>query len=46
MVDTGAKRGDQLEGGTGGGQHLGVDSVGDGGHQDIGPLHGGDQLRL
>ena len=46
MVDPGAKRGDQLESGPGCGQHLGIDSVGDGRHQDIGPLHGGDQLRL
>ena len=46
MVDPGAERSDQLEGGTRGGQHLGIDSVGDGRHQDVGSLYGGDQLRL
>ncbi len=44
MVDAGPERGDQLERRTRGGQHLGVDSVADGRHQNIGLTDRGDQL--
>ena len=44
MVDPGPERGDQLQGRTRRGQHLGVDSVGDRRHQNIGLSDRGDQL--
>ena len=44
MVDTRSEGGDQLQRRPGGGQHLGIDSVGDRRHQNIGLADRGDQL--
>ena len=44
MVDAGAERRDQLQRGAGRGEHFGVDSVGNGRHENIGLCDGGHQF--